>query len=64
VPGHSPASTAQHDILWQAADLVGQGLLHTTLTERIDGLNAANLRRTHEIVERGSAIGKTVLAAF
>ncbi|WP_233625031.1 zinc-binding alcohol dehydrogenase family protein [Actinoplanes sp. ATCC 53533] len=59
-----PASTAQHDILRQAAELVDKGVLHTTLTERIDGVNAANLRRAHGIVERGSAIGKTVVAGF
>ena len=61
---HDPTSTAQHDILREAADLVDKGVLHTTLTERIDGINADNLRRAHAIVERGSAIGKTVLAGF
>jgi NADPH:quinone reductase-like Zn-dependent oxidoreductase len=59
-----PASAAQHDILRQVAQLVDKGVLHTTLTERIDGVNAANLRRAHGIVERGSAIGKTVVAGF
>jgi NADPH2:quinone reductase len=39
-------------------------VLHTTLTERIDGITAENLRRAHGIVERGSAIGRTVLAGF
>ena len=61
---HDPTSTAQHDILREAADLVDKGVLHTTLTERIDVINADNLRRAHAIVERGSAIGKTVLAGF
>lgn len=41
-----------------------RGVLHTTLTERIDGINAANRRRAHAAVESGSAIGKTVLAGF
>ena len=59
---YDPASTAQHDILRQAAALVDQGVLHTTLTERIDGITAANLRRAHASVESGSAIGKTVVA--
>ncbi|GAA3339760.1 zinc-binding alcohol dehydrogenase family protein [Amorphoplanes nipponensis] len=61
---YDPASAAQHDILREAAALVDKGVLHTTLTERIDGINAENLRRAHGIVERGSAIGKTVLAGF
>ena len=61
---YDPSSTAQHDILRRAAELIDQGVLHTTLTERIDGITAANLRRAHGIVERGSAIGKTVVAGF
>lgn len=61
---YDPTSTAQHEILREAAELVDKGVLHTTLTERIDGINAANLRRAHGIVESGAAIGKTVLAGF
>jgi NADPH2:quinone reductase len=37
---------------------------HTTLTERLDGINADDLRRAHAAGERGSAIGKTVIAGF
>jgi hypothetical protein len=37
---------------------------HTTLTERLDGINADNPRRAHAAVGRGSAIGKTVIAGF
>jgi len=59
-----PGSKAQHDILVRVADLVDRGVLHTTLTSRIDGINAANLRQAHADVESGSAIGKTVLAGF
>ena len=61
---YDPTSTAQHEILTQAADLVDKDVLHTTLTQRVDGINAANLRRVHAAVEHGSAIGKTVLAGF
>ncbi|MEV8505720.1 zinc-binding alcohol dehydrogenase family protein [Actinoplanes sp. NPDC051475] len=61
---YDPTSTSQHEILTQVAELVDKGVLHTTLTERIDGINAANLRRAHAAVESGSAIGKTVLAGF
>lgn len=59
-----PTSTAQHEILRQAAGLVDKGVLHTTLTQRLDRIDAANLRRAHAAVEAGSAIGKTVLAGF
>ncbi|WP_433294136.1 zinc-binding alcohol dehydrogenase family protein [Actinoplanes sp. CA-030573] len=58
---YDPTSTAQHEILRQAAELVDKGVLHTTLTERLHGMNAANLRRAHATVETGSAIGKVVL---
>jgi len=63
-PLHDPAGSAQHDILRQAADLVDKGVLHTTLTRRIDGITAANLREAHAAVEGGSTIGKIVLAGF
>jgi zinc-binding alcohol dehydrogenase family protein len=59
-----PESTAQHDILVQAAALVDKGVLRSTMTTRIDGINAANLRQAHAQVESGSSIGKTVVAGF
>jgi NADPH:quinone reductase-like Zn-dependent oxidoreductase len=59
-----PESTGQHDILTQAAALVDKGVLRSTMTTRIDGINAANLRDAHALVERGSSIGKTVVAGF
>jgi NADPH2:quinone reductase len=58
---YDPESRAQHDILRQVADLVDKGVLHTTLTTRIEGLDAAGLRRAHAIVDAGSAIGKAVV---
>lgn len=61
---HDPRSTAQHDILAQVAQLVDKGVLHTTLTSRIEGINAENLRRVHAELESGSTIGKTVLVGF
>jgi NADPH2:quinone reductase len=61
---YDPESRAQHDILAQAAALVDKGVLRSTITSRIDGINAANLRRAHAQVESGSTIGKTVLAGF
>ena len=61
---HDPESTAQHEILDQVAELVDKGVLHTTLTTRLDRIDAANLRRAHAAVEAGSAIGKTVLEGF
>ena len=61
---YDPAATAQHDILRRVAELVDEGVLHTTLTRRFDGITAANLREAHAAVEGGATIGKIVLAGF
>jgi len=63
-PLYDASSTAQHEILKQVAGLVDKGVLHTTLTTRLDGITAANLREAHASQEAGSVIGKTVLAGF
>jgi NADPH2:quinone reductase len=59
-----PESDGQHRILTQVADLVDKGVLRSTMTERIDGISAANLRDAHAAMETGSSIGKTVLAGW
>jgi len=61
---YDPESTAQHDLLVQVAELVDKGTLRSTMTSRLDRIDAANLRRAHAAVESGSSIGKTVLAGF
>ncbi|MBB5827244.1 zinc-binding alcohol dehydrogenase family protein [Micromonospora carbonacea] len=63
-PLHDPTSLAQHHILRRVAELVDEGVLRTTMTTRIDGIDAANLRRAHAAVESGATIGKIVLAGF
>ena len=63
-PLYDPSSTAQHEILTRVAELVDKGVLHTTLTTRIDGITAANLRTAHATQESGAVLGKTVLAGF
>jgi len=54
----------QHRILNEVSSLVDAGLITTTMTERIRGINAANLLRVHTKLESGKAIGKTVLEGF
>lgn len=61
---YDPASTAQHQILTRLAALVDDGVIQSTLTTRIDGINAVNMRKAHTIQEAGAAIGKTVLVGF
>ncbi|MFM0269813.1 zinc-binding alcohol dehydrogenase family protein [Paraburkholderia aspalathi] len=55
---------AQHRLLKDVSEMVDAGLLQTTLTHLEGPLTAANLRRAHERIETGKAIGKTVLEGF
>ncbi|MGC2967486.1 zinc-binding alcohol dehydrogenase family protein [Paraburkholderia aspalathi] len=55
---------AQHRLLKDVSAMVDAGLLQTTLTHMEGPLTAANLRRAHERIETGKAIGKTVLEGF
>lgn len=54
----------QHDILHRMAALVDEGIVDTTLTRRMQGINAANLRQAHALIEQGSTRGKIVLEGF
>ncbi|WP_028537212.1 zinc-binding alcohol dehydrogenase family protein [Paludibacterium yongneupense] len=57
----APSLARQHDILRKMAALVDAGTVRTTLTERIKGINAENLRQVHARIEQGNARGKIVL---
>lgn len=54
----------QHRILDQLADLIDAGKVKTTLNERLEPINAANLRLAQRKLESGSMIGKLVLEGF
>jgi NADPH2:quinone reductase len=54
----------QHDILEETAGLIDGGSLRTTQGESIGAINAANLRRAHQLLELGHTIGKLVLEGF
>jgi zinc-binding alcohol dehydrogenase family protein len=60
----TPDMMQQHEILTQLAALVDQGVIRTTLNERLTPINAANLRWAHTKLESGTAIGKIVLERF
>ncbi|TLD70311.1 zinc-binding alcohol dehydrogenase family protein [Phragmitibacter flavus] len=51
----------QHEMLNEAADLVDAGVLRTTFGEHLGEINAANLKRAHELIESNTAKGKMVL---
>ena len=54
----------QHNLLTQVAHWIDAGLIHSTLTETISPINAANLRMAHAKLESGGMIGKLVLSGW
>ncbi|MGB7803959.1 zinc-binding alcohol dehydrogenase family protein [Buttiauxella sp.] len=54
----------QHHLLTRVADLIDQRVLQTTIGEHFGTINAANLRRAHELIETNRAVGKIVLEGF
>jgi NADPH:quinone reductase-like Zn-dependent oxidoreductase len=55
---------AQHRILERIAELVDAGVLKSTLAGHFGTINAANLRRAHQLLESGKSRGKIVLSGF
>lgn len=60
-PVTDPTDDYQHELLEQVAELVDSGVIRTTMTEHLTPLDAATLRRAHEIVEASQTIGKVVV---
>lgn len=54
----------QHHLLNKVANLIDQGKIRTTLSERLSPINAENLKKAHEKVESRTSIGKIVLENF
>jgi len=57
----TPDLIEQQRLLDRSAELFDEGTLSSTLTTTLEGFTPANLRRAHEIVESGHAIGKVVV---
>ena len=60
----TPDIAEQGRLLARVAALVDAGRLRTTVSEQLSPINAANLRRAHELVESGRMRGKIVLSGF
>jgi NADPH2:quinone reductase len=60
----TPDMIAQHHLLNDVADLIGKGVLRTTLGENFGAINAANLKRAHALLESGKSRGKIVLEGW
>ncbi|PZD96201.1 zinc-binding alcohol dehydrogenase family protein [Paenibacillus sambharensis] len=54
----------QHRLLEGLARLIDRGVIRTTLTEKLEPINAANLKKAHAAIEEGRTIGKIVLENF
>ena len=55
---------AQHHLLNDIADLIDAGVLRTTLEQSFGTINAANLKRSHVLIESGKSRGKIVLEGW
>jgi zinc-binding alcohol dehydrogenase family protein len=60
----TPDMDAQRAILTRIAELVDRGAVRHTMTERMQSINAANLREAHARIESGRTIGKIVLEGW
>jgi NADPH:quinone reductase len=60
----TPDMIEQHKLLTEVARLVDAGALRTTVGEHLGRIDAHNLRRAHQLLEGGRAIGKLVLSGF
>lgn len=58
----TPDMIRQHEILTEMARLVDSGQIKTTMLESMAGINAANLKKAHALLESGLARGKIVLS--
>ncbi|HXV28825.1 MAG TPA: zinc-binding alcohol dehydrogenase family protein [Sinorhizobium sp.] len=60
----TPDMIEQHKLLNRVAELVDAGRIRTTLTETLGPIDAATLKKAHQMIETGRARGKLVLAGF
>ncbi|MCZ4089880.1 zinc-binding alcohol dehydrogenase family protein [Sinorhizobium psoraleae] len=60
----TPDMIEQHNLLNRVAELVDSGKIRTTLTETLGPINAATLRKAHQMIETGRTRGKLVLEGF
>lgn len=54
----------QHRLLNEVSGLLDRGVLTSTVQERINGIDAKNIRAAHARLESGRTIGKIVLEGF
>ncbi len=60
----TPDMEAQHKLLEETAGLIEAGVLKGTMTQNLGKIDAANLRRAHQMIENGHVTGKLVLEGW
>ena len=61
---NTSTQSRQHDLLNRVATLVDNGTIRSTMTQRVNGIRADNLKAMHAQIESGGARGKIVLEGF
>jgi zinc-binding alcohol dehydrogenase family protein len=60
----TPDMVEQHRLLDRVADWVDAGEIRTTMKQKLEPINAENLRKAHRQLESRSTIGKVVLSGW
>ncbi|MEO3991120.1 zinc-binding alcohol dehydrogenase family protein [Pseudocitrobacter cyperus] len=60
----TPDMIAQHQLLTRVATLIDDGVIKTTLGEKLGTISAENIRQAHRQLETGRTMGKLVLEGF
>lgn len=61
---NTATQSRQHDLLNRVAALIDGGTLRPTVTQRLEGIRADNLKAVHAQIESGGTRGKVVLEGF
>ncbi len=54
----------QHNLLSEAADLIDQKVIRTTLNQRLSPINAENIKKAHTLLETGTDVDKIAIEHF
>jgi len=58
---NTSTQSRQHDLLNRVATLIDNGTIRSTMTQRVEGIRADNLKAVHTQVESGVTRGKIVI---
>lgn len=61
---NTATQSRQHDLLNRVATLIDNGTIRSTMTQRVTGISADNLKSVHAQIETGGTCGKIVLEGF